>query len=231
MDNWFATIDDGDESSWASLTELSENGFTIIPGPVTDLIELSQAYDRIFAAADPKDVSHGSTTTRIHDLISRGSEFDPLYLYKPVLEACCHTLRRPFKLSSLLARTVRPHSPAQELHVDCARDEDGWPMLGFIFMLDEFRKDNGATRFVAGSHNHSNENKHPETVACGPAGSMILHNGAVWHGHSANGSEEPRRSIQGAFIRREAKPATTWSALNEATHARLSPLAKYLLEV
>jgi hypothetical protein len=49
------------------------------------------------------------------------------------------------------------------------------------------------------------------------------------HGHSANLSEEPRRSIQGAFIRRE-ELGTNWSTvIDDDRRARLSPVAKYLL--
>lgn len=32
------------------------------------------------------------------------------------------------------------------------RDSADWPLVGFILMIDEFRPDNGATRFVPGSH-------------------------------------------------------------------------------
>jgi ectoine hydroxylase-related dioxygenase (phytanoyl-CoA dioxygenase family) len=50
-----------------------------------------------------------------------------------------------------IPRTLRPSLPAQNLHVDFERDGRGWTMVGFIFMVDEFRNDNGATRFVPGS--------------------------------------------------------------------------------
>jgi len=89
-------------------------------------------------------------------------------------------------------------------------------MVGFIIMVDEFRSDNGATRFVPGSHNWPTIPDDPikdpdadherQLLACGPAGSVILYNGSVWHGLSANQTSEPRRSIQGAFIRRDAEP-------------------------
>ena len=87
--------------------------------------------------------------------MNRGAEFDDLYVFPPLLEACCLVIGRPFKLSSLHARTVRPGTPAQELHVDVQRDSADWPLLGFILMVDEFRPDNGATRFVPGSHRWS----------------------------------------------------------------------------
>jgi ectoine hydroxylase-related dioxygenase (phytanoyl-CoA dioxygenase family) len=39
-----------------------------------------------------------------------------------------------------------------DIHVDVERTSTGWPLLGFIFMVDEFTANNGATRFIAGSH-------------------------------------------------------------------------------
>jgi ectoine hydroxylase-related dioxygenase (phytanoyl-CoA dioxygenase family) len=113
------------------------------------------------------------------------------------------------------ARTVNPHSQAQSLHVDFQRDGDGWPMVGFIIMLDEFRRDNGSTRFVPGSHKwwtipndlmkDPSADHQGQLLACALAGSFMVYNGSVWHGHTANQTSEPRRSIQGAYIRRDAE--------------------------
>ncbi|HEV2765844.1 MAG TPA: phytanoyl-CoA dioxygenase family protein [Pyrinomonadaceae bacterium] len=158
------------------------------------------------------------------------------------LEACCRIIEQPFRLSAMFARTVRPGSPAQSLHVDFERDADGWPMVGFIFMVDEFRRDNGATRFVPGSHmwptvpddllSDPAANYEGQVLACGPAGSVIVYNGSVWHGHSANWSGYPRRSIQGAYIRRDARSGFNLPArMRPETLARIGPLAKYLLAV
>jgi hypothetical protein len=48
----------------------------------------------------------------------------------------------------------------------------------------------------------------------------------------ANVSAEPRRSIQGAFIRREAPSGVDWPGRMRAdTLARIGPLAKYVLAV
>ena len=68
-------------------------------------------------------------------------------------------------------------------------------------------------------------------AACGPAGSIIIYNGSVWHGWTANRSAQPRRSIQGAFIRREAQSGVELHArMRPETLARIGPLAKYLLD-
>ena len=196
-----------------SLRELFDVGFVIIRDAINreQLRKLGETYDLMVASARPPDLSIGRTTTRVSNIANYSSDFHQLCVYRPILDACSYVIRQPFKLSTLHARTVRPHSSAQPLHADFEADADGWPMLGFIFMFDDFRTDNGATRFVPGSHCWSSapqdaeadpvSKDHTELVACGVAGSLILYNGSVWHGHSANRTDELRRSIQGAYIR------------------------------
>ena len=134
---------------------------------------------------------------------------------------------------------MRPGSAAQELHVDVRRDSADWPLVGFILMVDAFRPDNGATRFVPGSHLRPDApedagNAHPdierEVLACGPAGSLLIFHGSVWHGHSANVSSGPRRSLQGAFIPRSGRAGTDFaSRMSPETRARLGPVARHVL--
>ena len=237
-------ISTGCELSASAIQHLRDIGFVVIPGPVAPgrLPKLAAAYDSAVASASPGDLAVGGTTTRVHDFVNRGSEFDELYVYQPILEACCHTLAQPFKLSTMLARTVRPRSRAQALHMDFERDKKGWTMVGFIFMVDEFRSDNGATRFIRGSHNWSTvpdklmndplADDENQILACGPAGSVIVYNGAIWHGHTANLSDEPRRSIQGAYIRREAQSGVNLrERMRPDTLARIGSLARYVLAV
>ncbi len=71
-----------------------------------------------------------------------------------------------------------------------------------------------------------------QVQACGAAGSVIMYNGSVWHGHSANATGEARHSIQGAYIRRKAQVGFNLAArLRPATLARIGGLARYLLAV
>ena len=244
MQDWFSIIGTGGGLPAGATRDLRDVGFAVIPGPPAPdgLARLAAAYDSAVASASPDDVGVGSTTTRVHDFVNRGSEFDELYVYRPVLEACCRTIRQPFKLSTMLARTVRPRSGAQALHVDFERDAGGWTMVGFIFMVDEFGSDNGATRFIPGSHHWSTvpdrlmddplADYENQVVARGPAGSVIVYNGSVWHGHTANTSDEPRRSIQGAYIRREARSGVSLpERMHPDTLARIGPLARYVLAV
>ena len=242
MDNAFNIIATGNELRSTEAHELHERGFVVLPGPMSagSMERVSSAYDSIVALANADDVHTGSTTTRVTDFVNRGDEFDTLYIFAPLLEACCRVIGRDFKLSSMHARTLRPHTPAQELHVDVHRASTDWPLVGFILMIDEFRSDNGATRFVPGTHHGSDV---PEKVmsdrradydgqvlASGPAGSLIIFNGSAWHGHTANTSDEPRRSVQGAFIPRDGRAAVDFSGrMRSETRARLGPLAQYVL--
>jgi ectoine hydroxylase-related dioxygenase (phytanoyl-CoA dioxygenase family) len=186
--------------------ELRKAGFVVVPDILGGdrLRQLERAYDLAVARATPPDLRVGSETTRVHGLVNAGPEFERLSVHPQVLAACRVVIGRPFRLSGLLARTVRPRSRAQALHVDARADTNGWPMVGFMLMLDAFSVDNGATRFVPGSHEWSGtpvEDQAGQVLALGAAGSLVIYNGSVWHGHSANQTDSPRRSVQGAYIR------------------------------
>jgi hypothetical protein len=226
----------------AAASQLQERGFVVIPGPVPpDRMELlAAAYTAAMASARDEEIRVGTTTTRLSDLVNRGAAFDDLYVFPPLLDACSRVIGQPFKLSSLQARTLRPQTSAQELHVDVPRNSADWPLVGFLVMIDEFRPDNGATRFVPGSHlwqatpaEALSDQRAPcdgEVLACDTAGSLIVFNGSVWHGHTANTSNRPRRSIQGAFIPRGGRAAIDFAArMPPETHTRLSLLARQVL--
>jgi hypothetical protein len=223
---------------------LQRDGFVVVLGPLAleQMASLSDAYDAAVTSAAPADVRVGSSTTRVSDFVNRGPAFDGLYVFAPLLEACERVIAQPFKLSTMHARTLRPHQPPQDLHVDFRRDAAGFPMIGFILMVDAFRPENGATRFVPGSHTWADvpdervddreADYEGQVLTCGSAGSLVIYNGSVWHGHTANASSEPRRSIQGAFIRRsEVSGANLPGRMTPETVARLSETARALIGI
>jgi hypothetical protein len=69
-----------------------------------------------------------------------------------------------------------------------------------------------------------------QVLATGPTGSLIVFNGSVWHGHTANRSGAARRSVQGAFIPRDGCSATDFlGRMRPETRAPLGRLAQYVL--
>ena len=133
MLDWSGEISAGCELSADAVQDLRDFGFVVIPGLIDSAkgAQLAAAYDSAVDSANSGDMATGSTTTRVSDFVNRGSAFDEIYIFQPVLEACYAIIGQPFKLSTMHARTLRPHSPTQALHVDFEHDSDGFPMIGY----------------------------------------------------------------------------------------------------
>jgi ectoine hydroxylase-related dioxygenase (phytanoyl-CoA dioxygenase family) len=120
------------------------------------------------------------------------------------------------------------------------RGSKDFPLVGFIFMVDAFTADNGATRLVPGTHKwrRTPEDSMQDTtadyggqeLACAPAGSLLIFNASTWHGHTANRTDHPRRSLQGAFVPLTGQAETDFTArMTAATRKRLGPAAQFVL--
>jgi hypothetical protein len=193
--------------------ELRQRGFMVADGPFScdEIAEIARDYDHSFVVTPDAQIKRGRTTTRWGGLVT----FEPfyrIYLHLPLLGAASERIGGPMKLSSFCARTLLPNVAAEPLHQDVAPGADGYPLVGFIFMVDEFRAENGATRFIAGSQDGARPSADALACdACGPAGSMLIFDGTTWHGHGANRTDTPRRSIQGAFIPQNHTAAFCWT--------------------
>ncbi len=103
-----------------------------------------------------------------------------------------------------------------------------------MWMLDAVSPDNGATRVVPASHRWSSPPEkatddtmapHPdESYLTGPAGTVAVFHGHLWHSCTANRSTRARRLLHCAFIGRELPQQTDQRQfLREATAALRPP--------
>jgi hypothetical protein len=102
MDDCFSAIALNSELPADVAEALHDSGCVVIPGLLTKerLAQIADAYDAAVSNADPVDVGTGRTTTRVHDFVNRGPDFDELYVNNLILSACCGVIGRPFKLSN-----------------------------------------------------------------------------------------------------------------------------------
>jgi ectoine hydroxylase-related dioxygenase (phytanoyl-CoA dioxygenase family) len=125
-----------------------------------------------------------------------------LCVAEDLLRLATRVVGEPGQLAYLLARTLLPGAARDRLHRDPSRPN--LRLAAFIEPIDDFREDNGATRFVAASHRgnlrpeaamEDPAARHPqEWIAVAPAGSCILYDGDVWHGYTANRSGAAREA-------------------------------------
>ncbi len=212
-------------------------GYAVLCGPLADagLIAARQAVANAVACADGAEVHTGSTSVRVNGILDRVPELGALLDHEALLDAAREIIGGAFRLSSFHSRSVRPGARSQALHQDVAPDDEAWPLAGFILMLDPFTERNGATRFLPGSRglaefSEAGSKGHPTETACGRAGSLIVFDGSMWHGHGPNTTASWRHSVQGAFIPRSARPSVDFERVLSREAVRgLSPAARGLL--
>ena len=182
-------------------------------------------------------------TDRLANVVNYGKIFEDLIAEPKVLAAVGHVLGNEFKLSSLNARSARPHSDwVQPLHCDMGLlpDARGNSVCNVIWLLDDFTTENGATRYVPGSHRAGKLPNdvltdalapHPdEQLVLAEAGTVVVINSHVWHGGTANLTAKPRLALHSFYCRRDI-PQQQYQKqlLDAAVQAQLSPALRWLL--
>lgn len=108
-----------------------------------------------------------------------------------------------YLVQSLDANVTHPGSGAQNLHLDAGRkthDQVVPYQARFIWCLDAFDEENGATRVVPGSHrwndrvDMSGATLYESVPAIAPAGSLIIYTDMLLHGTGANVSTNRQRA-------------------------------------
>ncbi len=225
--------------------QLDQEGYLVLPGlmPAELLEALRRRIEELFTeegAQAGDEFKQEPEARRLANLVNKGHIFEEAILTPRVLECMAHILGPRFKLSSLNARSTNPHSASgQPLHADsgAVADDGGYFVANSVWLLDDFTSENGATRFVAGSHRWRRLPEpdfyavHPdEQLILGKAGDVVVMNAHMWHGGTANRTASPRRAMH-AYYTRYDQPQQQYQKrwLSAAVQSRLSPEARNIL--
>ncbi len=184
---------------------LIDDGYVIVTGMMTpDDVRIARAdLDRVLAATPTgRNAFEGRATQRVYALFAKTRTFDRAATHPLLLEVLDHVLGH-YQLSAPVGIRIGPGERAQVLH----RDDSIYPLpqphppvvVNTMWPLDEFTDDNGATRFVPGSHSWE-PGRQPAAedgvaAAVMAPGSAMFYLGSLWHGGGANRTSRPRLGV------------------------------------
>ena len=179
---------------------------------------------------------------RVWNLVDKGEIFEEAIQQPKMLAAMEYLLGADCTLSSFTVNVLYPGAPDTGLHIDyplagLPTPRPNFPMVAnSVWFLDDWTLENGATSCVPGSHRRLEALPEPyveyddELQICAPRGSVLIVNGAVWHGSSENRTNEPRVGLLGFFCRSILKPQQAHLKLvSDDVVSRATPTLKRLL--
>lgn len=187
---------------------------------------------------------YGENNQRIWNLLNKGKVFLDYLQYPFLLDAMEYLLGEDVILSSWSVNLIGPGGHEGHMHADVPLGmlPDPLPAMPLtansIWLLDDFTEENGATRAVPGTH-HSLRNPKPEDVnhpdrvlLTAKKGSVIVFNGAMWHGSGPNHTDRARIALLGYFCRSFIRPMEDWQRIvDQEIIDQLSPKMKKLIGV
>jgi ectoine hydroxylase-related dioxygenase (phytanoyl-CoA dioxygenase family) len=184
---------------------LMSDGYVLVTGMMSDNdVRAARAdLDRVLAATPTgRNSFEGFSTQRVYALFAKTRVFDQAAI-DPLLADVLDRVLGPHQLSAPVGIRIGPGEKAQTLH----RDDGIYPVpephpplvVNTMWPLDEFTAENGATRFIAGSHawepGRTPAASDPVEQAVMSPGSALFYLGSLWHGGGANQTSQPRLGV------------------------------------
>jgi ectoine hydroxylase-related dioxygenase (phytanoyl-CoA dioxygenase family) len=232
--------------------QLQDEGWCVVPG-VLSPAELEQARTALERAIDASReagvpahdtrLDPNASNIRVYNLPARDPFFVDLMRWPSARTVVEDVLGPNVLLSNFTANIALPGSGSMRTHSDQALSvPEPWDtpwVLNIIWCLDDVHADNGATRYVPGSHRWRTFADVPADPAPlmrpfeAPAGSFIAMDGRLWHTSGANVTVDEQRRMLFAYYGMDfIRPQITWAeALSPETKAGLDDDARKLLGV
>lgn len=205
------------------VSELATRGYTVIPNVLAaaQIKELSSTLDSLVEQERKSSIAKPADVQVVcYMLPHKGEVFRSIYKHPRVLPIIRSLLGNDCVVSSINGVLMIPHGKSQKLHADHSALPDVILTVQCLFLLDDFRKENGCTRIVpfsqplgaadaSGIPHANNAFDHLEEKAIyleAAKGSVICFDGQIIHAGSQNSSGKPRRALNVLYGRRWVKP-------------------------
>lgn len=198
--------------------ELITRGFTIIEDFISKQIT-SQYLKLIKEFWVTEQVENPKFCKRFPQLIVNNlpiktRDFDHLFTHPVLMNILKKLLGSRFILGESRACNVEKCTEVPFIHQDghVRTFADSPLSLVTIFLLEDFKEENGGTLLYPGSHNYDFSPKEvspslfSNSVLEAPAGTIAIFNSNVWHGPGINQTGESRWSINSYYSRWFVKP-------------------------